>query len=407
MMSATVESSSHQPLTLQQDSERLLKELVDVSSPTTEPTSVNHVQTILSRELQELGFEIELQANPDPACRSGDLLVATLPGESSSHITFVSHSDTVLDIETTGRFTKTADGQRATGSGVIDNKGGLVVAIMGVKLYLGSLGARRPPLSLRFVISPNEEAGSLGFQDEFRRLSQDSVMVLGFEPALENGSIVESRRGNRWYQVHVKGQEAHAGRCRGEQINAAHDLAIKIAKLHKLNRPSKGVAVNVAQFEGGRDRFNVVCGFMSAKIDARFPSFKAREALHQKIEKTLLKAAVRSPITGLTSQTSYTIEDDCPPFSSTRESRRLLKLYLREVSEVEGRSVRAERAGGAGDVNYMSREGVVVFDGLGPIGGKMHTPDEFIQLSSLSSRATALFRFLRQSPKHLRLSSRH
>ena len=381
--------------------EDLLKEMVDIDSATPNITGVNRIQGILERELGSFGFEFERMENPLETQKSGYFLIATLKGQTDDYISFVSHADTVLGLDVYGPF-KRIDDKRAKGSGVIDNKGGLVVAVEGLRLYLERLRARqaeRPRFSLRFLSSPNEEGGSLGFHDAYRALARDSKIVLGFEPALDDGSIIESRRGNRWYQVKVTGQEAHAGRCKGEQINAAHDLSLKIVALNKLNDMKKGIAVNVGQIQAGRDRFNVVCGEANAKIDARFATFASRNDLHRRIKKILLTPAVKSPVTGRAAETSFTIVDDCPPFSSTPLSRRLVARYLEVLKDVEGRTVSAQKAGGAGDVNHMSREGVAVFDGLGPIGGHMHTIEEFIHLPSLSSRAQALASFLEEADR--------
>jgi glutamate carboxypeptidase len=389
---------------IQTHAEKLLAEMIAIDSLTTDPAGVARVHGIVARELESLGFRSRYEKNPETRIGSADLLVATLEGQSQRTITFVSHGDTVLDSRSVGPFRKSADGLTATGSGAIDNKGGLTVALAGLKNYVEALNEQnqRPYFTLRFVSSPNEEGGSTGFHPFFRSCAEDSVLVLGFEPALDNGSIIESRRGNRWYQFTVKGQEAHAGRCKGEQINAAHDLAIKIAKLHKLTDVKAGLAVNVGQIQGGRDRFNVVCGEASAKIDARFASFESRDKLHRKIEKILLTPRVFSTIDERASESSFTIEDDCPPFSATSASRALLKFYLKTIDKIEGRGVLAEKAGGAGDVNYMSRKGVIVLDGLGPIGGKMHTAEEFVYLPSLSTRAVALSAFLDRATRELR-----
>ncbi|MES2965059.1 MAG: M20/M25/M40 family metallo-hydrolase [Bdellovibrionota bacterium] len=378
--------------------------MIAVDSLTKDVTGVAKVQQIVARELGALGFVSHYEKNPDERIGSADLLVSTLKGQTARTITFVSHADTVLDSENVGSYRKSTDGSTAIGSGAIDNKGGLAVAIAGLKNYVDALNEQnqRPHFTLKFVSSPNEEGGSTGFHPFFRSCAEDSVLVLGFEPALDNGSIIESRRGNRWYQLTVKGQEAHAGRCKGEQINAAHDLAIKIAKLHKLTDVKAGLAVNVGQIVAGRDRFNVVCGEAHAKIDARFASFEARDKLHGKIERILLTPRVFSTITDRASESSFTIEDDCPPFSATSASRALLKFYLKTIDKIEGRPVLAEKAGGAGDVNYMSRKGVIVLDGLGPIGGKMHTTEEFIYLPSLSTRAVALSAFLDRATRELR-----
>lgn len=371
--------------------EELLEVMVNVDSTTANAAGVSKVQQIVAEELRALDFRIRWIENPDPKQKTAALLEATLPGARDEWITLVSHSDTVLGVESVGRFQR-VDDTEARGSGVIDNKGGLVVALMGLRLALAESTPRE--LGLRFVCSPNEEGGSTGFHPYFRSCSANSVIVLGFEPALDDGSIIESRRGNRWYTVEIEGEEAHAGRCQGEELNAAHDLAQKIVQLQELNDRARNISVNIGHIEAGRDRFNVVCGFARAKIDARFATFADRDQLHFKIEAILNTPAVTSTITGRSTRSTITLEDDCPPFSATANSRALVQTYLKRVSEIEGRVVNATSAGGAGDVNHMSRPGVIVIDGLGPIGHAMHTTDESILLPSLATRSAALAAFL-------------
>jgi glutamate carboxypeptidase len=381
----------------QERCERLLEELVNVDSPTLKFSGVRKVQEIVARELMSLGFKTKLIPNPSPTVESAELLLGELQGESSEFVIFVSHADTVQTVSNCGLFRR--DEAHGFGSGVIDNKGGLVVLLEGLRLYLES--HRRPAFSLRVVSSPNEEAGSLGFHELFLRYSCDSKMVLGFEPALDNGAIIESRRGNRWYQIEINGEEAHAGRCRGEQINAAHELAIKIAKLHELNDEAQGLSLNIGQIQAGRDRFNVVCGQASAKLDTRFASFESRDRLHTEIERILFTSHIRSPITGRTAQTTYSVVDDCPPFSNNIASAAVIEFVLNSIHSLEQRPVVSETSGGAGDVNYMSRAEIVVIDGLGPLGGKMHQPSEFVVLSTLNSRARVLACLLNETPQLL------
>lgn len=377
---------------LKSEAETLLETLVNINSTTSDVLGVTRVQTLIAEELRSLGFKTRLLENPDPTQTTAPLLLAELRGLSEDWITLVSHADTVLSVESTGPYRR-SDETLARGSGVIDNKGGLVVALTGLRL---ALSENDSPLNfgLRLICSPNEEGGSTGFHEMFRTYSQDSKIVLGFEPALSSGSIIESRRGNRWYALEIEGEEAHAGRCRGEELNAAHELAQKIVKLQALNNRSENTSVNVGHIEAGRDRFNVVCGFAKAKIDARFASFESRDRLHSAIESILLTPTVTSPLTGRSTRSTFKLEDDCPPFSATPLSQELVSVYLNRVSEIEGRDVRAETAGGAGDVNHMSRPGVVVIDGLGPIGANMHTLDECISLPSLATRSAALAAFL-------------
>ncbi len=388
-MSASPMLSSTERLSLMESYTELLKAMVEIDSQTQVIEGVNKVQNLLSDELKKLGFESEWYSNPDT--ESGDLLVAELKGESDKFITMVGHADTVLSPFEPNGFEFFEDDHKVKGSGVIDDKGGLVVALGGLELFLRK---NKPKYSIRFVSSPNEEGGSVGFLEHFRRCSEDTVLALGFEPSLEDGSIIESRRGNRWYNVTIKGKEAHAGRSHGHHVNAAHEFAKKISALDKLTDYKKNVAVNVGAVYGGRDRHNIICGDLSAKLDVRFSTFKDREQLHAAIEKVFNKKYIKS-IDGMDhAHTSYEIVDDCPPFSSSKKAKPFIKKYAALVSSIERAKCYAVKAGGAGDVNYISKKSIVVLDGLGPKGGKMHTEDEFIYLPSLVTRAESLATFL-------------
>lgn len=393
---------------------RLLEEMNRIDSTTKDKDGVQAVQMIVQRELEAMGFAV--RRVPSPTADSADLLVAEFEGESSGQLVgrdqrfvlLVGHADTVLSNvgtgpEGLGAFRVDHAANRAFGAGIIDDKGGLVVALRGLRAYFDWCASegRGPRLSLRFVCSPNEEAGSPGFTDVFRTLAADSVIALGFEPALENGNVVESRRGNRWYHIEVHGRAGHAGRSKGEHVNAAHELSIKIAHLHELNDLSRGVSVNVGHIEGGLDAYNVICGRASCKLDTRFATFADRDRLHADIERILQRSFVRSADGAHGCSTTYSLADDCPPFSGSGLARPFIECYLDCVAKVGGGTVRAERAGGAGDVNYMSDRHVSVIDGLGAVGGAMHTPGEFIDLPSLVIRSDALAEFLARLEKML------
>ena len=43
--------------------------------------------------------------------------------------------------------------------------------------------------------------------------------------------------------------------------------------------------------------------------------------------------------------------------------------------------------GGGSDGNHTFAAGIPTLDALGPVGGNPHTPDEYIEIASLSQRA--------------------
>jgi glutamate carboxypeptidase len=70
-------------------------------------------------------------------------------------------------------------------------------------------------------------------------------------------------------------------------------------------------------------------------------------------------------------------------------SARLVEL-ARELAGALGFDVSDAATGGAGDANTTAGLGVPTLDGLGPIGGMDHSPEEWLDVSSIVPR-TALF----------------
>lgn len=370
-----------------------LQTLVNINSGSDNPDGVNRIQDWLADRLKRNGFEITFKSNGGSKTQSGKLLVATLTGSDPHFITLVMHADTVFERSHPFQsFKFSHDGNRATGPGVIDDKGGMLVALNGLESLLKA--GKKPKHSIRVVSSPSEETGSGAFLDDFKNFSKDSWMVLGFEPALDDGSIVESRRGTRWYHLHATGKEAHAGRAHADGINACQELADKLSQLSKLTDYASDVTVSIGRMVGGQDKFNIVCGSAEAKIDTRFADLKSRDLLHKKIDEILKHPIAHSKSSGQLVQLSYTLDDDTPPFSASKQSRRYVDRMRKIIGDIEGKQPGAKISGGAADSNAFSREGLIIIDGLGPVGSKMHTSEESILLSSLKSRAQGFAGFL-------------
>jgi glutamate carboxypeptidase len=364
----------------------LLKELVNCNSGSRNSTGVNQVQAIVAQRLSRLGFKIEHIKNKQGD--SGQFLLGELKASANSFATLVTHADTVFE-PTSGfiQFQLTTGG-RATGPGVIDDKGSIVVALSGVEQYLQSV-EEKDRLSLRFVCSANEETGSVGFLPILKNLSKQSQFVLGFEPSLEGGDLIHSRQGGRWYEIEVRGKEAHAGRAHRLGVNAAHELAIKVQKLQELTEYAREVTVNVGSIAAGQGKANVVCGYAKAWIDTRFPDVKSGAILHRAIEKIAAKAFIRG------TKTKITITEECPPLAWQKASEKFSQSYAKIIKKIEGRSVKVLKSGGSADSSHMGRAGLPVLDGLGAVGGGAHTGSEWILLSSLKTRSQALAEFLK------------
>ena len=368
---------------------KLLKDLVSISSGTATVSGVEAVQEKVAAKLKALGFEVEMKANPIAGNLNAKQLIATRKGKKSEFITLIGHADTVF--EKLNPFEISEDGKIIKGSGVADNKGGLVVGVTALQKLLEK---GQSNYSLRFVSSPSEETGSVGFHESFKKIAQESKVILGLEPSRENGAIVKSRKGSMWISVKVSGKESHAGVDHQKGVNACHELAIKVDQLQKLTNYKKGLTVSIGHIEGGKDKYNIVCGEAMAKIDARFPDVKTQDEALMKMKKILEKVNVKSAEGNTPSQTEFSLTEGSPPFHLSKKTEPYLQKYLNIVNKIEGKPSFAESTGGAGDVNFMDVGDVVIIDGLGPIGGAYHTNAEYVNAESLQTRSEALYKFL-------------
>jgi glutamate carboxypeptidase len=61
-----------------------------------------------------------------------------------------------------------------------------------------------------------------------------------------------------------------------------------------------------------------------------------------------------------------------------------------ELGTELGLPVRATTTGGVGDANLIAGTGIPVLDGLGPVGGADHSPEEWLDLGSVHRRVALL-----------------
>ena len=78
-----------------------------------------------------------------------------------------------------------------------------------------------------------------------------------------------------------------------------------------------------------------------------------------------------------------------PPMERGPATGRLVEL-AKEIAAELGFDVADASTGGASDANTVAAAGTPVLDGLGPIGGDDHSPDEWVDLGSVPERVAVL-----------------
>lgn len=363
-----------------------LAQLVAIDSGSYSPEGVNRMADWTGERLLRLGFDVERIA-PAPlhgqpvgdvvvARRRGDLPVA----EGGRRVLLVAHLDTVFEDGTASTRPFALDGRMARGPGVSDDKGGLLAGLTALDI-LHETGARQYA-ELVFLATPDEEIGSPASRPATEAAACGAHYALALECARENGDVVIARKGVADFRVTVTGRAAHAGIEPERGANAALAAAHLVVALQALNGRWDDVTVNVGVVRAGT-RANIVCPEAEMRVEVRSATAAGIGAARSAIE----AAAARPAVPG----TTATVEqlDLCPPMEDTPASRRMFDR-ARKIAADLGVALGGAVTGGVGDANVIAGIGVPTLDGFGPVGGADHTPEEWLDTSTVPVRVALL-----------------
>ena len=288
------------------------------------------------------------------------------------------HVDTVYAADDPFQKVTLADRNTMCGPGVVDAKGGLAVMLAALEAFERSELASR--IGWTVLINPDEELGSPGSGRLFDALAKEHNVGLLFEPAMPDGSLVAARKGSGNFSAVMRGRAAHAGRDPQHGRNAIVALAEFVTDVNALNDPAAGTIVNVGRIEGG-GAVNVVPDLASCRFNVRV----SRAEDQRELEKRLAKIAAEiNSLDGL--RLSLHGSFTAPPKPLDRPTRLLLNCAIACGREL-GLDIGVRDSGGTCDGNRLAAAGLPNLDSLGPRGGNLHSPDEFLLLDSVTERA--------------------
>jgi len=356
-----------------------LASLVGIDCGSYTPAGVNRVADAVAGTLKELGASVErIPHSPSDGGRQlGDLVVGRLEG-TGPRLLLIGHMDTVFEPGTAAERPFKVDGDRATGPGVSDMKGGLLAGLHGLAA-LRSLD-RHP--SVTFVANPDEEIGSPFSTSHIRELVPEHDAALVLECARANGDIVSARKGIADYEVTITGRAAHAGVEPEKGRSAILEAANQVIALHALNGRWPSATINAGVIDGGT-RPNVVAASCRMEVDLRAASVSEFEMAAAEMEGIVTHPTLEG-VTATIRQAAFH-----PPMERTPGNARLADLAISIAAEL-GFELRDALTGGASDANTTTAAGLPTLDGLGPVGGDDHSADEWLDLSSVVPRTTLL-----------------
>jgi len=353
----------------------LLSELVNIDSGSYDKTGVDAVGSRLTEFFS--GHGIEVTASPNE--HFGDILRATtgnvLQDCGRHNVLLMGHRDTVFPKGEARRRPFSLMNGRAYGPGIADMKGGLVMNAF----VLAAFKRFAPEVALVALMTGDEEIGSATSRSIIEEEARNALAVFNSEPGRASGNVVTSRKGGFTYRFDITGKAAHSGVNFTEGASAVGELAHKITALHGLTRVDEGVTLNVGLVKGGQS-VNTTAPDASGEVDVRFVTNEQRDQLIKAIEAIMTSTHVVGTSTKASRQSGFL------PLVPTTESQALTDLYLTSAREF-GLQIEGEFTGGCADSGFAASVGAPTICGVGPVGGKAHTNDEYIEVASLSERA--------------------
>lgn len=359
----------------------LIERLVAVNSFTDNPPGGNEVGELLAAELR--GIE-GLTARAVPSQRYAAHWIAESDAARASPagcVALVGHLDTVFPPGTFEGFRR--EGDLARGPGVLDMKGGLVVAIAALRA-LAQVGALAR-IPVRFAIVSDEEVGSPEGAALLREELRGAACALVFEAGRKGDAIITARKGTGSVLAAATGRAAHAGNAHHEGANAIWALARFIDRAQRLTDYARGVTVNVGKVSGGQSK-NTVPDQAEAALDFRYIRVPDGDAVVAALRAAAVEAAAEVP------GTQIEIHGGAGrlPLERTEENVALYREYAAHARAAGLGDAEAALVGGGSDASTTAAIGIPSIDGLGPRGAGFHTKDERIEVATLVPKAEAL-----------------
>lgn len=358
--------------THQEEMLALWRELVQIESGSQYKTGVDAVAQKVKSQLDCLGAKTRVIEMP----HAGNMVVSSWGEADRAPILLLGHMDTVFPNGTIHERPFTIQDGKAYGPGVLDMKGGLVIALYAVKALQAAGYQTRP---IKWILAGDEEMAHQ--QSNAAACIQAAAFncETGF---LDNGLVVQ-RKGSAVYTMRVQGVGAHAGNNPKGGRSAVLEIAHKVIDIQNASDWEKGTTFNVGLIQGGTV-VNAVPDAASIQIDVRYLQPEYIEDIQQTLQQIAAKQYVSDTKTTLQKVAGFA------PMKRTKATEQLFETVKKTYEEMGLPKPHAMMVGGGSDSAYTVLAGVPTVCAMGVKGAYNHTPREYADTASLFERAKVL-----------------
>ncbi|MGI9271532.1 MAG: M20/M25/M40 family metallo-hydrolase [Woeseiaceae bacterium] len=378
-----------------EDANALLEETVNIGSGTMNHEGVQAVGVVMRRELDALGLETEWIEMPAEVNRAGHLFGRQ--ERTGKKFLLIGHLDTVFEADDAFQSYE-RDGNIAKGPGVDDMKSGNVIIVYALKA-LQEIGAL-DDLSVVVGYTGDEEKAGQPLSISRRDLiaaGEWADISLGFESAVnydDTDWATISRRSSSSWTLEVSGKQAHSSGVFSENTGAGavYEAARILTAFYEELRDEEFLTFNAANIQGGTDvsydeQLNRGTAFGKTNVVPRkaYVHGDIRTISQAQLER--VRDRMREIVARNLPQTSASIHflDKYPSMAPTDGNRHIASVFS-GINEDLGRgpmSILDPLRRGAADISFVAPYSDSLA-GLGALGDGGHTPNESLDLTSMS-----------------------
>ena len=315
----------------------------------------------------------------------GPLLVVSKRPHLAKQAMFVIHMDTVYSVNDEFQHVRKIDKNTLLGPGVADAKGGMVVLLKTLEAFERSPYAHEA--GWKIVLNSDEELGSPCSGAFLQEVAGCCQIGFVFEPCLQDGNLIGTRKGSGNFTIVARGRAAHAGRESDAGRNAIMALARCLVKINDLAGTRPGLTVNVGIVKGGT-AMNVVPSFAIARINLRIQDVDDQKYIQENIKLIAQEITKKEQV----------VFDIYGAFTAMPKPLEGPTLELFRHVQACGNELDLhfdfKDSGGVCDGNRLYAAGLPTVDTMGVQGGSLHSHEEYLLIDSLVERtklATSAF----------------
>jgi len=385
-----------------QENERtiqLLERMVNQNSGSLNLQGVEEVGRMARAELEPLGFKVRWIDMKETG-RAGHIVATHKGNGRGKRMVLIGHLDTVFEPDSPfQRFER--QGDRATGPGIGDDKGGIAVIVAALRA-MHAAGTLKQADIMVVLTGDEEKTGSpiAVARRDLIEAGKWADVALEFENvARENGVDFGSvaRRSSTNWQITVKAKSGHSSGIfgPGASYGAINELA-RIVDTFRRELPEQNLTFNVGVMAGGTPasideqgikvtaagKTNIIPEAAVARGDLRTLTREQDERIRARMQQI-----VAQHLRGTEAEMTF-FENSYPPMEPTEGNRALL-TRLNVVNADLGLPAMAEfdpGKRGAADSSFVAKDADTLA-GMGVAGGGAHAEGEWVDLLSLPVQA--------------------